>query len=188
MQSESIKVSKLKANIGQIPGLHKNPMKATSFALDTLKRSIIDSPEMLDLKSLWVYPFDGDYVVIAGNSRLKVCKELKYKELPCYILPAETPIDKLKEYIVKENAHAGSFSWPDLNEGWGADLLSGWGIWDKEPKQEKDESPTQDVSFKASTAILLTVELDSLAQQEVLFSKLQGEGYNVWYGKRKPKN
>lgn len=187
MQQQNIKISKLKPNTGQIIGLPKNPMKSTSFALDTLRRSIIDSPEMIEWKILLVYPFEDEFVVIAGNSRLKICKELKYKELPCFVLPVETTVDKLKEYAVKDNAHTGTFSWPDLTEGWGEDLLATWGVWDKEPKQEKDEK-TESVNFQASKDLVITVAFDSEAQRELLFSKLQGEGYNVWYGKRKPKN
>lgn len=186
MKQENINISKLKPNSGQIKGLPSNPRKISSFKRDELKRSIVDSPEMLQLKLLWVYPFEDNFIVIAGNQRLSVCKELKYKELPCFILPIETTIEKLKEYSAKDNDHSGTWDWDALNAEWGIDLLSSWGIWQNEPSKEKGER-LESVAFQASKDIVLTVKCDSGAAREVLSERLQKEGYECWFGKRKPK-
>lgn len=185
MEYKLIKTSKIKPNQGQIDGLPKNPRRLTSFKKDELKKSIIESPEFLEIKMIIVYPFGDEFITIAGNARLMVCKELKFKEMPCIVLPVETPVEKLKEYAIKENLNVGQWDWNELTENWPS--ANEWGLWETEPKPEAKEG-TQDVSFKASTAIILTVELETLAQQEVLHSKLQSEGYNCWFGKRKPKN
>lgn len=114
MQQETIKISKLKSNSGQIEGLPKNPRKISSQAKDTLRKSIVESPEMLEFKSLVVYPLGENYVVIIGNQRLAICKDMKFKELPCFILPAETSIEKLKEYSIKDNVNSGSWDWAEI--------------------------------------------------------------------------
>ena len=83
MNIESISTNLLDYNRGQVAGLPKNPRFFRDFRFDAMKRSIADSPEMLNLRELIVYPTDGRFVVVCGNLRLRACKELGYKEVPC---------------------------------------------------------------------------------------------------------
>ena len=63
---------------------------------------------MLELRELIVFPYnDGRYIVVCGNLRLRACKELGYKELPCKILAPDTPVKKLREYATKDNVNFG---------------------------------------------------------------------------------
>lgn len=187
MKQEIIKISKIKNNTGQISGLPKNPRKVKTSATEDLRRSIIASPEMLQFRSLVVFPFEDHYVTIMGNQRLSVCKSLKYKELPCFVLAADTTIEKLKEYVIKDNHHSGSFDMDYLLDNWSSDILADWGLSFFDDK--KDEQ-TQKVEFQAAkpNPYLITINLVSEADREVLFEKLQKEGYECWYGKRKPKD
>lgn len=186
MTQEIIKISKLKNNVGQIDGLPKNPRKVKTQAYEDLRRSIVESPEMLEFVSLVVFPFEGNYVTIIGNQRLKICKELKKTELPCFVLSPDTTIEKLKEYTVKENHHSGTFDTGFLLENWSEDLLATWGIWFEDKKDEQ----TQNVAFTAAkpNPYVITVNLESEASRETLFERLQKEGFDCWYGKRKPKD
>lgn len=184
MKQENIKISKLKPNSGQIPGLPKNPRRLSSFKRDELKKSIVDSPELLEYQMLLVFPFEDYYVVIAGNQRLDVCKSLKFKEMPCIVLDADTSVDKLKEYAVKTNVSAGTWDWQELATNWPE--INSWGLWETEPTPEKGEK-TESVNFQASKDIVLTVKCDSDAAREVLSERLQKEGFECWFGKRKPK-
>lgn len=185
MQQEIIKISKIKNNIGQIDGLPKNPRKVKTSALEDLRRSIIESPEILEFRSLVVFPFEDNYIAIMGNQRLTICRSLKYKELPCFVLSPDTSIEKLKEYIAKDNIHAGTFDMDYLLENWGLDLLVSWS---NDFFPEKKEEQIQNVAFTATkpNPYILTVNLISEADREVLYEKLQKEGYECWYGKRKP--
>jgi hypothetical protein len=61
--------------------LPKNPRTGKTSGDEQLRKSIIDSPEMLEFRSLVVYPFEDGYVTIMGNRRLKICKETEYKEI-----------------------------------------------------------------------------------------------------------
>lgn len=98
--TEIIQVCLLDFNKGQLTGLPKNPRFFRDYRFEAMKKSIQDSPEMLELRELIVFPYnDGRYIVVCGNLRLRACKELGYKELPCKILAPDTPVKKLTEYL-----------------------------------------------------------------------------------------
>ena len=104
MERKEIDVSLITPNKGQVPGLPRNPRLVKKERYDTTKRSIEESPEMLELRELIVVEYMEDrYVVVCGNLRLRACKELGYKTVPCKVLPADTPAKKLREYAAKDN-------------------------------------------------------------------------------------
>ena len=83
---KNLSVCLLDYNKGQYPGLPKNPRFFRDFRYEAMIRSIRESPEMLELRELIVYPYpEGRYMVVCGNLRLRACKEIGYKELPCKI-------------------------------------------------------------------------------------------------------
>lgn len=128
MQQQLIKINKIKGNSGQIDGLPKNPRIIKDDKYKKLLKSIEDDPEMLDLRELIVYPFEDNYIVIAGNMRLKALTELKYKEVNCKVLDAETPVEKLMAYIIKDNVGFGEHDWNLLANEWDAEQLTDWGV------------------------------------------------------------
>lgn len=93
MQSKLIKISRLKNNTGQIEGVPKNPRILKDDKYKKLVKSIQEDPEMLQLREVIAYDNDGELVVIAGNMRLKACKEAGLDEVPTKILPKDTPDD-----------------------------------------------------------------------------------------------
>lgn len=128
MLSELVSAYRLKNNTGQVPGLPKNPRLIKDEKFDKLKKSIQDDPEMLELREVIAYEFNGELVVIAGNMRLKACTELGIKQIPTKILPPATPIEKLKAYTIKDNVPFGENDWEAIQadwpeaEEWGLDL------------------------------------------------------------------
>lgn len=131
-----IDITKLEYNEGQIEGLPKNPRYLKESEHDKLKKSLIDSPEFLEYKPLMVYAMDnGNYVTICGNMRLRVANELRldghseFDTIPCVILKSDTPIEKIKEYAIKDNVQAGNWDWDELANGeWETDDLQDWGV------------------------------------------------------------
>lgn len=124
-----ISVQKLEINRGQLYGLPKNPRFIKDSRFEALKKSIQDAPEMLALRELLVYPLEnGNYIVIGGNMRLQACIELGYKELPCKIIPLETPVAKLREYVIKDNIGFGQDDTFLLLEEWNKTELEDFGI------------------------------------------------------------
>ena len=141
---QNIKIAQLETNNGQIEGLPKNPRFIKDNRFKQLVKSIEDAPEMLDYRTLLVFPHDKKYVIIAGNMRYRACKELGYNELPCYVLPEETPAEKLREYAIKDNIGFGSDDWDILMNEWDTEELKDWGYEFPETFEEipEDEEPT----------------------------------------------
>lgn len=133
---EMIDITKLLYNEGQIDGVPKNPRYLKESEHDKLVKSLADSPEFLEYKPLMVYALEDDtYVTICGNMRLRVANELRidgntnFDKLPCLILKADTPIQKIKEYAIKDNVQAGNWDWDELANGeWKTDDLQNWGV------------------------------------------------------------
>ena len=133
---QMIDITKLEYNEGQIKGLTKNPRYLKESEHDKLKKSLTDSPEFLEYKPLMVYAMDnGNYVTICGNMRLRVANELRidghseFDTIPCVVLKADTPIEKIKEYAIKDNVQAGNWDWDELANGeWKVEDLDDWGV------------------------------------------------------------
>lgn len=131
-----IDITRLEYNDGQLEGISKNPRYLKESEHDKLKKSLTDSPEFLEYKPLMVYAMDNDnYVTICGNMRLRVANELRldghseFDTIPCVILKADTPIEKIKEYAIKDNVQAGNWDWDELANGeWETDNLQNWGV------------------------------------------------------------
>lgn len=126
--SKNLQINEIEINKGQIYGLPKNPRFIRDERFAALKKSIEDAPEMLGLRELLVYPHEGKYVVIGGNMRLRACLDLGYKEIPCKVLPQETPVAKLREYTIKDNEAFGQNDWDILANEWNDEELQGWGV------------------------------------------------------------
>lgn len=138
MQRDMIAVASLEVNRGQVEGLPKNPRFFKDTRFEKLKQSIRDLPDMLELRELIVYPFGGKYVVIGGNLRLRACKDLGFKELPCKVLAPDTPIERLREIAVKDNNSFGENDMDALLNEWNRKELQDWGM---ELPEEKVKDP-----------------------------------------------
>lgn len=127
-KTTDIPIGKIELNNGQIEGLPKNPRFIRDERYKSLVKSIQDAPEMLELRELLVYPHGGKYVVIGGNMRLRACRELKHKEIPCKVLDENTSAEKLREYAMKDNIAFGDTDWDIIANEWDVDELSDWGV------------------------------------------------------------
>lgn len=127
-ETRNIHIKELEVNKGQIEGLPQNPRFIKDERFTALKKSIEDAPEMLALRELIVYPHNGKFVIIAGNMRFRACKDLGYKEIPCKVLPEDTPVEKLREYTIKDNIGFGADDWDLVANEWDINELDGWGM------------------------------------------------------------
>ena len=137
MERKEIDVSLITANKGQVPGLPRNPRLVKKERYEATRRSIEESPEMLELRELIVVEYmDGKYVVVCGNLRLRACKELGYKTVPCKVLPADTPAKKLREYASKDNINYGENDKDIIANEWAKyqSELANWGMEFEQPK------------------------------------------------------
>ena len=145
-QSKLIKLSQIVHNNGQIKGLPKNPRVIKDEKLESLMTSIKDNPEMISFREILVDPYNGKYVVIGGNQRLKAVKELGYKEIPCKIIPESATIEQLRAYTIKDNNGFGEWDYDLLFEEWDVDELEDMGLdmYDKTEKKSKKEKDKEE--------------------------------------------
>lgn len=149
----NLEIGLLEYNKGQLKGLPKNPRFFRDYRYEAMKRSIEESPEMLELRELIVYPLPGgSYVVVCGNLRLRACRELGYKELPCKVLDASTEPHKLREYATKDNVSFGENDLDVMENEWDRGELAGWGI-EFAPEKPADEFKERFDAITDDTAI-----------------------------------
>lgn len=152
-ENTMLSISLLDYNRGQLPGLPKNPRFFRDSRYEALKKSIAESPEMLELRELIVFPYaDGRYIVICGNLRLMVCKDLGYKELPCKIISPDTDVRKLREYATKDNVSFGENDMDVMLNEWDTSELQDWGVElmlekKSDPFKERFNSITDDTAI-----------------------------------------
>ena len=108
---KNIGLRHLRCNSGEIEGLPRNPRKISKKQKENLKKSLMDAPEMLNLRELLVVPNGDGYIVIAGNMRLEAAKAIGMETIPCKVLPEDTPVEKLREYTIKDNVAFGEDDW-----------------------------------------------------------------------------
>ena len=114
-------------NTGQIPDVPANPRTITEHDFEQLKQRIAKN-NLLGVFPLKVFLFEGKYVVIGGNQRLRAAKALKFKDVPCIIIPEDADADTLQEIATVENTHDGEFDWDALANDWDAEKLADWGV------------------------------------------------------------
>ena len=190
-QQREIELTKLTPNEGQVPGLPSNPREITRDALDKLVRSIQECPEMLEYRELLVYPYNGSLVIIGGNMRYRALMELGIKTAYIKELPADMPVDKLREITLKDNIAYGKWDWDELANQWDDAPLADWGmpVWEQEQQEEQqaaadnagsDAAPApagKDLSSEDTSVMQLVVNVKDEHEQEELYNELTERGY-----------
>lgn len=149
----TIPISLLDFNKGQLTGLPKNPRFFRDYRYEAMKKSIQESPEMLDLREIIVYPYqEGRYLVVCGNLRLRASKEIGYAELPCKVLAPDTDVKKLREYATKDNVNFGENDLDVMANEWDKAELADWGV-EFAPDKPTDEFKERFDAITDDTAI-----------------------------------
>lgn len=140
VEVREIPIGMLSENTGQIPDVPRNPRKITKEKFEDLCESIRKSPEMKYLDEIRVYPYNGRFVVISGNHRYKAYKKLGWENVLCKVLPEDTPKEKLREYVMKENMHYAENDDALLNS-WNLKELADWRVPVKIKSRKQKEVP-----------------------------------------------
>ena len=181
MRVQDIELRLLRRNEGQIEGLPKNPRFIRDEKFELLKRSIQENPEMLGLRELIVYPVGERYVIIGGNMRYEACKALGYKSVPCKVLDADTNVETLRAYTIKDNAGFGEWDWDTIANEWDTDEVTDWGLdvpeWETdEEEQAGAEAGSDNSKYESQYGVI--VMCASEGEQEHVYNKLTGDGYS----------
>ena len=149
METRRIKLTDLVLNEGQVAGLPTNPRQWTKTELDKLKKSLQETPELLEARGILVYPWEGKYLVLGGNMRLSALKSLKATDAPGIVFPEDTPIDKLKEVVIKDNGSFGEWDYETLANLWDDLPLADWGVpaWETSEDQKEVTIEVQEDDF-----------------------------------------
>lgn len=178
METRKIKLSEIQPNRGQIDGLPRNPRKWDREDLERLKRSIEQTPELMEARGIIVTPHEGKYVVLGGNMRFAAVKALGWEEVNTHIVPEDTALQTKKEIVLKDNGQFGSWDYDELANKWDDLPLNDWGVkaWETEPAgEEQEEDNLQDLIWPetAFSRIIITyppdmkVVLEDLLGQEI---------------------
>lgn len=146
MEITRIRLTDLEQNKGQVEGLPSNPRQWGRGELDNLVKSIRETPELLEARGLIVWPYGGKYVILGGNMRFSALREMNAKDAPCYVLPEETPMEKLREIVIKDNGAFGSWDYDMLANEWDDMPLCEFGV----PAWETDEINVEELSDEFS--------------------------------------
>ena len=101
-----------------------NPRIIKDFNFKRLVQSVIDFPEMLNLRPIVV---NKDMVILGGNMRFKACIEAGIKEVPVIIADNLTP-EQENEFLIKDNVSGGEWDWDILANEWNSEELLEWGL------------------------------------------------------------
>lgn len=139
IQIQFVPIELLEYNNGQIPGVPENPRTRQDAKQRNLEKSIEELPEMTIARAALCFPYNGRYVVIGGNRRLKAQRALKRKEVPIIALPEDTPVEKLRRMALLDNESTGQTDWAKLAKDWSKDEIRAWNI--ETPKGWFNEAP-----------------------------------------------
>lgn len=174
MEIQRINIGLLTGNTGQIEGLPANPRTWTQTEIDRLAKSLKETPELFEMRPLLVYQQNEEYVILGGNLRYEGAKKNKMQDCPAIVIPADTPVEKLKEIVIKDNGSFGDWDVMLLADEWGDLPLEDWGVVADWPKEEKDPKPTKEVEIESSFRI--EISCASEGEQEMLYAELTGRG------------
>lgn len=132
MEIKRIRLTDLELNRGQVEGLPSNPRQWGKGELANLVKSIRETPELLEARGLIVWPYAGKYVILGGNMRFSALREMNAVDAPCMVMPQDTPMEKLREIVIKDNGAFGSWDYDMLANEWDDLPLPEWGVpaWD----------------------------------------------------------
>lgn len=138
MEIIKIRLTDLEQNKGQVAGLPSNPRQWGRGELDNLVKSIQETPELLEARGLLVWPYGGKYIILGGNMRFSALREMNAVDAPCYVLPEDTPMEKLREIVIKDNGAFGSWDYDMLANEWDDLPLTDWGVpaWNTEEESD----------------------------------------------------
>lgn len=155
MQIQKIKLAQLAPNTGQIPGLPSNPRQWTKSDVDRIAKSLAETPELFEARPIIATPYNGQLVILGGNLRYEGARKNKDTEVPVVVIPEDTPVEKMKEIVIKDNGAFGQWDFDQLANEWDNGRLLDWGVpaWETESGDDDPLNGDDDLQNPYSTKI-----------------------------------
>lgn len=119
--------------IDQLKLLENNPRKITKEQFDKLSKSISQDRDFFESRPCLVNheTCSGEYIVYAGNQKLRAATKMGWKEVPC-IISEDLSEELMNERIIKDNKTYGEWDWDLLANNWDIENLLDCGFTDME--------------------------------------------------------
>jgi len=108
--------------ISKLKLLENNPRRISKEQMDKLCRSIEEDPDFLFRRPVLVNMTNCEYIVYAGNQRVRAAKKLKLKDIPC-IIDVDLDPDVQNKRTIKDNKTYGEFDFDELANSWDPAIL-----------------------------------------------------------------
>lgn len=113
-----------KMKVSELIPNKKNPRIIKDHKYRTLYKSVRDFPEMLVARPIVI---DENNIVLGGNMRLKVAKDLGLKEITVIKLTDLSESQK-NEFIIKDNLNYGEWDFELIKDQWDLNEVVEWGM------------------------------------------------------------
>lgn len=99
---------------------------------------------------------DGKMYPLGGNMRLKVLKELGYKEIKenWVMLADDWSVEQQREFTIKDNVSFGAWDWDILANEWDSDKLMQWGLNIPDYDKVEDLEDGDEIEFAQSAQLI----------------------------------
>jgi len=185
---------KMTKPINKIFAHPKNPRLIRNEKYLEQKKSIEETPEMMDLRPVII---DEDDIILGGHQRWRACKELGWKDVPVMQYTREkhlksesfTKFNKTyelvcAEIVIKDNTHYGEFDYDMLANEWDEYPLLEYGVpvWETDMQEPNFNELTEENNKPPTVKITFSNESDLLeAEHEIsnIVSKYEKAFYSV---------
>lgn len=144
IQSEKFDIGLVDNNTGQIPGVPENPREMTEMEYKKLIKSLQLDSRYTAISELKLYPYEGRWIAIGGNMRLRAMKELGWTTVIGKPIPADTDTETLTRWILLDNANFGKWDFDKLANQFDTDLISDLCIEIPPEPEPSDEEEAKD--------------------------------------------
>lgn len=119
-----ISVDNFVAKIDDLLPSEENPRSIGRKEYEALKKSLVDFPEMKQLREIIV---DEDNHILAGHQRIYALKDLGYEDV--YVKQVHGLTKKQKrEFMIKDNVSSGKWDSDIIANHWELDELESFGV------------------------------------------------------------
>lgn len=128
-KTKVLRVADLRPNEGQMEaiGVHTNPRQISEVEYQKLLDSL-RTDNLTGVLQEKVFNYEGEWIVLDGNMRLRALQELGVEKVQCTIVPEDTPAKVIKKIIILSNATFGEWdmdalaNWDEPLADWGVDV------------------------------------------------------------------
>ena len=113
--------------IKSLKELPNNPRQIKKDQFERLKKSIADNADYFEARPIILSDRTGEFVVIAGNQRLKASKALGLTEVPTVLMSGLSE-EREREIIIRDNVENGEWDFDLLANEWEVGELEEWGV------------------------------------------------------------